>query len=547
MNAGRTRLRLVSLGPVLLAVVPTIAFVAGRHPASTDFPEHTLAIGALRGLLLGHAEHTAFYTSNLATSPYLAYHALGALLATLLGSATLANRVLLVVVAAAFPLAFRRLVGALGGDRRLVWLSVMPFFSRALSIGFLPYLMSIPIGLVLVADAVNGAKVDPRERSAWLTTQTKLALLGTALFFSHLSSLTIFAPTAVLAVAVATWERGGTARARGVRLLLSSVWMVLPLGLVGRLALVGRLSTDVDHPVDAPAYMSLSRSLHALPLWVFDNYRHRWDDAAALGYWLVFSAAATYTVVRVVRGRVRIPLVRLVPLLVAVLVYLATPFRVGAALFLNVRLAPVLVLLALVPLRLPPLRLMTKAVAVVSALAGVVFVVSARACEAVEADGLPEVLGAIRPGASVLSLSFDRKPHLTYISAYLYPASERAADRGGEVGFSFASLPHWSIGYRRPQVRHRPFWVFAPCEFRNSTDGARYDYVLVRGARAPFERSPRGPRYELRAATGHYTLYERAPGSFDGADEGPCPRPGHGGETSAPYDTPSPSPAEAPR
>lgn len=539
MKVGRTRLRLARVGPVFLAVLPTLAFVAQRHPASTDFPEHTLAIGALRGLLLGHEHHTSFYTSNLATSPYLAYHALGALLATLLASAALANRVLVVLVAAAFPLAFRRLLGAVGADRRLVWLSVMPFFSRALSIGFLPYLMSIPIGLVLVADAVRAANVDPRERRAWLTTQAKLALLGSALFFSHLSSLTIFAPTAVLAASVSVWPRGGTPGKRLERLWLSNVWAALPLVLVGRLALVGRLSADVDHPVDAPAYMSIARSLHALPLWVFDNYSHRWDDAAALGYWLVFSAAAAYTLVRVSRGRVGIPIVRLVPLLVAVLVYLVTPFRVGAALFLNVRLAPVLVLLALVPLRLPPLRIMTKLVAAVTTLAGAVFVVSAYACESVEADGLTAVLRAIRPGASVLSLSFERKPHLTYISAYLYPASERAADSGGEVGFSFASLPHWSIGYRRPQVRHRPFWVFAPCEYRNSVDGLRYDYVLVRGARAPFERSPRGPRYEAVAARGRYTLYERLPGSFDGPDEGPCPRPSNVVDPTAPYEVPS--------
>lgn len=435
MKVGRTRLRLARVGPVFLAVLPTLAFVAQRHPASTDFPEHTLAIGALRGLLLGHEAHTSFYTSNLATSPYLAYHALGALLATLLGSAALANRVLVVLVAAAFPLAFRRLLGAVGADRRLVWLSVMPFFSRALSIGFLPYLMSIPIGLVLVADAVRAANVDPGERRAWLATQAKLALLGSALFFSHLSSLTIFAPTAVLAASVSVWPRGGTPGKRLERLWLSNVWAALPLVLVGRLALVGRLSADVDHPVDAPAYMSIARSLHALPLWVFDNYSHRWDDAAALGYWLVFSAAAAYTLVRVSRGRVRIPIVRLVPLLVAVLVYLVTPFRVGAALFLNVRLAPVLVLLALVPLRLPPLRIMTKLVAAVTTLAGAVFVVSAYACESVEADGLTAVLRAIRPGASVLSLSFERKPHLTYISAYLYPASELRRTRGGKSAF----------------------------------------------------------------------------------------------------------------
>jgi hypothetical protein len=412
-------------------------------------------------------------------------------------------------------------------------MSVMPFFSRALSIGFLPYLMSIPLGLVLVAEAVRAAHRPSASPARWIAGQVWLALLGTALFYSHLSSLTIFGPTAALAVSVVVAARHGAVRAsdrrearprrHGSRALLVDLlrrltWTLAPLVLVARLALVGRLSTDVDHPVDAPTYMSLSRSLHALPLWVFDNYRHRWDDVAAVGYWLVFFGATVYTLVRVARGRAKIPLVRLVPLVVAALVYLVTPFRVGAALFLNVRLAPVLVLLALVPLRLPPLRALTRFVAFVTTVAAIVFVISARACEAVEAEGLAETLTGIRPGASVLSLSFDRRPHLTYIPAYLYPASERAATEGGEVGFSFASLPHWSIHYRRPQVRHRPFWVFAPCEFRNSLDGPRYDYVLVRGGRDPFANEPRGPRYERRAAHGHYTCprgSKASDGSYD--------------------------------
>ncbi len=61
------------------------------------------------------------------------------------------SRCLLFGVAVAFPLSFRRMLGAFHADRRLAWFAILPFFSRALSIGFLPYLFSVPVGLMLVA------------------------------------------------------------------------------------------------------------------------------------------------------------------------------------------------------------------------------------------------------------------------------------------------------------------------------------------------------------------------------------------------------------
>ncbi len=520
--------RFKGLLPVLVISVPMAAVMVQRYPASTDFPEHTLAIAVLRGLVLGEPAFVEHYTSNLSTSPYLAYHLLGAALALLFGSAQIANRVLVVLIAIAFPLAFRKLLVAFEADRRLVWFSLMPFFSRALSIGFLPYLFSIPVGLVLLALAVSWSRArEPFEIRTWAARNGALAALGTLLFYSHLSSLTVFVPAALLCSAVVAPR---PANASGfsrwcLGALSRSVWVIVPLLLALRFALVGRLSSDIDHPVTSPSYMTISRSLHALPLWIFDNFRHGWDDAAALGYWIAFTVTSVYTVVRVARGRASFSFVRVVPLTVATLGYIVTPFQVGAAVFLNVRLAPLLLLLSLLPLRVPPTRWMTRAVGGISAFAGIVYVVSSIACERIDASGLDAILQAIPPRASVLSLSFERQPHVTYVPAYLYFGSLRASETGGLVAFSFASLPHWSIRYRAPQPKHRPFWVFSPCGFRNSADGRLYDFVIVRGKTDPFVDEPAGPQYSLKAQSGLFALYERhreLP-EWEGPDNGPCP------------------------
>jgi len=512
---------------LFVALLPTLLFVTQHAPASTDMPEHTLAIGALRGLLLGDPAFTQSYEANLSTSPYLAYHVLGAALAIVVRDPDVANRVLLVAVALAFPLTFRRFLGALGADRRLVWFAVLPFFSRALAIGFLPFLFSVPVGFTLVAQAVEHARDVARGAARPWRRALGLSVLGVVLFYSHLSSLSMFAPTAALcAIVVIAAERG--VRRAPLLAARALAWLAVPGVVAARFLLVGRLSAQPGAGLDdgAPTTMSVGRSLHALPLWVFDNFRTRVDDVFAAGYWLVFVAVATYSIVRALRGRAPIRALTLVPLLVAVVVYVATPFRVGAAVYLNVRLAPIVLLFALVPLRMPPSRWLARALGVVSLAGATSFAVCSRLCERDEAAGLAEIEAAIRPGSKVATLAFDRRSRATYIPPYLYPASVAVAKRGGAVSFSFASLPHWSIHYRQGSAPppHRPFWVFRPCEFRNSVDGEHYDAVVVRGEIDPFASEPLGPAYVLTRRAGRYALYERDRGRrFSGPDRGPCP------------------------
>jgi hypothetical protein len=383
---------------------------------------------------------------------------------------------------------------------------------------------------MLVARCVEHARALPGRTMRGVALATlELSLIATLLFYSHVSSFSIFVPTALLcALAVTQAPRPTPWGARLRAAMMSCAWAILPALAAIRFVLVGRLSARPGSGLDdgAPGVMSIGRSLHALPLWIFDNFRHRYDDGIALGYWVLYLSAAGYAAYRVFQGKHRVTLLQSIPLLVAGVVYVATPFRVGAATFLNVRLAPIVLLLSLVPLRPLPFRSFTRLVALVSLVGGLQFYVSSRMCEREDANGLAEVLAKVRQGSSVVSLNFERTSGTTYVAPYIYEGSIPAAEHGGSVSFYFASLPHWSIRYKEGAAppRHRPFWVFSPCEFRNRVDGAFFDAVIVRGPVDPFATEPQGPVFTKVAEAGRYKLFQRDEArTFTGPDRGPCP------------------------
>jgi len=101
--------------------------------------------------------------------------------------------------------------------------------------------------------------------------------------------------------------------------------------------------------------MSVSESLGAMPIWTFDVWRSHVDEIAAGMWWSAYALVVVASWRRTTaRGRARrtadgSPGRRS---RAPAAVYLTTPFRIGGAAMLNVRLAPVLTIFALVGLRL---------------------------------------------------------------------------------------------------------------------------------------------------------------------------------------------------
>jgi hypothetical protein len=229
-------------------------------------------------------------------------------------------------------------------------------------------------------------------------------------------------------------------------------------------------------------------------------------------------------------------------------VFFATPNRVGAAGYLNVRLAPLVTLLALGTLRPRadrwgngPLALAAVATVMMAATTAL----EARAVARERLGDFDALLATMAPGKRLAMLNFQIRSPRTHEWPYVFAGSLYRASGGAVAGYSFVELPHWPVHYapgEAPPLRH-PFWVYDPCAYRFVGDGAYYDYLLVQGPVDPFDprATPLGLPFVARASVAAFTLYERAsgpPSAPEGlVDHGPCiprPRPGAEGAPS-PY------------
>lgn len=510
-----------------------VAVLAPRFVPFTDAPEHAAVMATLRHW--GDPAFSGAYRLEALRSQYLLYHAAGALLTVVVGDAALANKLLVAAVAAAFPLSFAALLRAAGRDERLALFGCLPFYSRALLIGFLPFVASLPVmfyGLALVFRQVSRAR---SRRRAW-----GLAALAFALFYVHVSAWVLFVATAgavvLLATGVEVASRADRSVGRFARASAAGLAWLAPSAIAagawlaaGRVTMSGSLANDGEI-----GHMSLSRSLHALPLWVFDVWRSHGDEVAAVAWW---SAFAIVVGVSLRRGLGRMPplavALRYVPFLAAVLTFLVMPYRVGAATALSVRLAPAVILFALLPLRLPR-RL--PSVAVLGTLlvanlvgAGTALAESRRANEE-ELGDLDALLEHVPPGGKLATLNFDSSTRVAHVMPFLHAGSYHRVRNGGVAAFSFTDVAHWPLQWEpgaEPPRKPVVWWVFAPCVFRNAEDGRYYDAVLVRGDLDPFRDSPPGPVFRPAARSGPYVLYTRDTTSpewpaWTSPDEGPC-------------------------
>ncbi len=525
------------LATAIVAVM--VPLLSVRFLPFTDLPEH-VAVMATMARWFGGTE-PATYEITFWRSQYLLYHASGALLTRVVGDAVLANRLLLCGLAVALPLSVRAALRALGRDERLAILAAMPFLSRPLFVGFLPYVASLPLyffGLALV--------LRPRTRRSTMA----LAVLATALFYTHFSTLLVFVVTAVALEVVASarsveaWSARGFIAARVRRLL----WLA-PVALVASAwSVTNRITLRGESLADRGEIgkMDVARSIHALPLWTFDVFRSHVDEICGGVWWLALAVLAVLgarseEASRAAPSRLRPLAVRLlarldpayVPLLCVLAIYFATPFRIGAGGMLNVRLAPIVALTA--TLTIPRSRgALRNAVLAVVAIATVAFAVNAtvqiRALAREQMTDFDAILATMRPGTRLVSLRFGHRASRTYYDPYPFAGSYHRAHGGLIASYSFSDLPHWPVQYTsaaRPPQKPVPLWIYAPCAYRNAIDGPFYDYVLVSGGVDPFADRPAGPVFREVRRAAELVLYERVLGEAwtgDRGQDGPCAR-----------------------
>lgn len=479
----------------LASVVPLLVT---RFLPFADLPEHVAAIGTVARLICG--ETTADpYVVDLVRSQYFLYHALGGALAVVTRDAIVANQILLAIVALLWPLSLRSLLRATRRDDRFAIFGTMVFYNRALAIGFLPYLASVPIAIFGLAIVARWCR-----RPTWRRTLA-LAALGVLLFYMHVSSYVLFVAIAAIWTVASTFRAGAIARLAGAlapSALAAFVWW--------RAGSLASAPVPSDHDIGR---MSVARTVNAFPVWTFDVWSDHGDEVAAGLWWTAFTVAAFFALRRVSRPRVLL----FVPVVVAAVVYFVTPFRVGNASMLNVRLAPLVALLALVPLAFARGRGdgRTKWPLAIAAVASLVTTVNttfeARRASREMLGDFDDLLATMEPGKRVVMMNYDRRSPRTHFWPYVFAGSYHRALHGGVSSWSFTELPHWPLHYAPGEAppRHRPFWIFNPHAFRSAVDGAYYDYALVQGDTDRLASSDGVEGFVEVAHSGRFTLFAK--------------------------------------
>jgi hypothetical protein len=176
--AARRRERLAFAAAVTLAALPALLVPTLALP---DFPEHVLQLAIFRRA--GDPVFQDLYTRHLAT-PYVGALLLAAPLAPLVGNEG-ATRAVLALALAAWPLSVRALLRTLGRDGELAILAAPLAWSWMAWMGFLPFLVSMP--LVLLGGAVVWRMTEARRPG--IVRPAALAVLGLATFACHAFAL----------------------------------------------------------------------------------------------------------------------------------------------------------------------------------------------------------------------------------------------------------------------------------------------------------------------------------------------------------------------
>ncbi|MCA9603947.1 MAG: hypothetical protein KC417_18070, partial [Myxococcales bacterium] len=300
-----------------------------------DTPNHVAITAALHAVGAGDPSASEHFESVLTFAPYHGFY-VAALALTSFVDASSAVRVLVGAYAGGFVLAFAFFLGALDPRKRLLApLGIVAVFSDSYFLGFLPFLAALPLVLLLWGATVRAVRGGPRA-----TTMLAFAVFAglSALWFHPMAAGVGLAGALALALAFAT-DRAGAVRG------------AFAVGVPG-VALVAALLGQVrDEPT-----LRLSRAFDVEYL-----ARSTFFAADLLGGVMRLLGALSVLGVRAVvahgmarsregrRFAVRWRGSALLLLAVLLALYFVLTFGRGAGVWLNLRLAP-LVLCALVAL-----------------------------------------------------------------------------------------------------------------------------------------------------------------------------------------------------
>jgi len=489
MNAGRL---VFWLATALAAMSVWLA----PHPPMIDMPQHAGQLALLQQFVRGDTQWTALFQINLFT-PYLIGFALALPLSFVMPIAA-ALKVMLMLAFTGFVAVCVALRKHFGGDARLDWVYLCPFFGYAFHWGFFTFLTAAPLGLLLVLLADRYAMQPSLRRGLWL------ALTGVVLLPSHglVFLYALGTASALLLVRVGSLRKA---------LLLCWPLAVMAAACVAYYFARGPAEAAFGVTRSVPAVMWQLGLRHEVLSYMFDMEFRPWMSAAGLAMlaapWLMG-----------LRIKLRQP-AALVPFALTALLLTFVPSFMFETAFVYQRFA-----LFLLPAYVwmfgvaAPAQSSTAPRAAASALALLCTGVMAFTAWTFwqfgrESADFDRVAAQAAPRQRALALVYDRESTaMGRAPIYVHHASWYQAEQQGLVDFNFAWVQPQVVRYRvatRPPVALDFPWH--PLNFdwqRNGGDTYRYFFVRGTPPADVFKGSPCPP--QLLKQDGAWRLYERA-------------------------------------
>jgi hypothetical protein len=488
-------------GPGLLTVLP---LWSARYLPFADLPEHAAVSAALVHWNDPAWRIREYFSFEPTITPYWLYDLLCALIAKFGlaffgergGDAWVAHKLLLSTVGVSLPFGAASWLRSLGRDPRLGAFACVLFWTKSLHFGLLPFVASLPIFLFGIA------------HYTYFLRHRRQRILHGCLTFGFGIVLTLLHVTTFVAFALALV--GAALTSRSVH--RPSLWKrPLPL-LSGLLFASYTLSLKHEFETQTLVFLPIRRLLEAVPEWSFNAWGRRDEKIFAAIYWLGYLGVYLTGYRKTKSGWLHV-----MPFFAVCVVLLILPFSIGAGVFLNVRMAPILGVLLLPMLRLGPTRLARSAsAAVLLGIFGQVFVATAGIRNAQKSLGaFDRIVMATAYGSRIMVLPFEAKNVEDETHSWAHMGAAIRVARGGLSQFSFTGMSHWPLHDKVSPKKPAPFWDHKPCWFDPDKDPEFFDVLLVRGAYDPFfatgdtERHAAGKDYALTVAAPPFYLWQR--------------------------------------
>jgi hypothetical protein len=476
-----------------------VAFIATapawivKHPPLQDLPTHLAILRVVHSYgdpAYGLREN---FTLNLLHTNYLLYYLIGSALSYVLGVVK-ANIVLMCLYLGGTVLAMRELLLALGKDERLA-IFVMPLLVNVMwLLGFLPFLLGLPIAFFGLAAAIRHFERPTRK------TAIVLGVTAFLLFLMHLFPYMLFG---IGFAAMFPWGRPRRWLEAGLPVVPSLVLLALWLGgtETAKKSVASINGKTSVAPFDA--------ALRDATQWSINVFRDTSDE-----YWFIVLAFAVVIVLAMAQGDRdgAQPLARryaIVPLVMALL-YFTTGEYIGEV-WLFAQRFPILALFAAIPLLRFPTGLRGYAATALALVVGVGATVNV--CkhyiefEKDEVGDIDDALAAMDPAKKVAGLVYDKGSNVVNLAPFLHFGSYYQAEKGGVIQFSNANIRYSPFHFRQDRLPPegepaRLRWEWTPEQVTAQELFPYYDYVLTRGGgfRPPsgtYHLKYRGTRWQV--------------------------------------------------